>query len=73
MAEPSSASEIRIPGAVRATKTKLEMVWTQVEQNSLLMVAGDTMYVGLALTATSLSTLLTFARGDIIPIKIGTA
>ena len=26
---------------LRATKTKLEMVWTQVERNSLLIVVGD--------------------------------
>ena len=35
--ESSSASE---SNAARATKTQLEMVWMQVEQNSLLMAAG---------------------------------
>ena len=38
MVESSSASEIRIINAFRATKTMLEMAWMQVEQN---LVAGD--------------------------------
>ena len=46
MAESSSASEIRIPNAARATKTKLEMVWMQVEQSSVLWLQ----VIGLALT-----------------------
>ena len=42
MAESSHASEIRIVSAARDTKTKLEIVWTQVEQNSVLMVDDAT-------------------------------
>ena len=41
IAVSSSVSDIRIPNAARATKTKLEMIWTQVEQNSLLIVVDD--------------------------------
>ena len=37
----AEASEIRIQNAARAIKAKLKMLWMQVEQNSILMVADD--------------------------------
>lgn len=47
-----------VTNAARASKTKLDVIWNQVEHDSLLMVAGE-------MSGLDSNLLLTFAHDDL--------